>query len=100
MDFGKNLRRRREELTLRQDELAAEIGVTPQYISKLENNQATPSLEKLVTLSRVLGVSVDHLLTGQPSEPVDIRGALRGRPLSATTKRSLIQLIGELETSP
>jgi hypothetical protein len=51
-------------------------------------------------LSRRLGVSTDHLLTGQETAPADIAGAIRAEPqLSATAKRHLIGLANELRSA-
>lgn len=97
MQIGRHVRKTREALGLNQKDLAEEVNVTPQHISKLELEQATPSLEALLQLSRALGVSTDYLLTGRETAPVDIAGAIRSQPgLSAQAKRSLIQLIAEL----
>jgi transcriptional regulator with XRE-family HTH domain len=98
MQIGRHVRKTRKALGLNQSELAQEVKVTPQHISKLELEQATPSLETLLSLSRTLGVSTDYLLTGREVAPVDIRGAIRSQQqLSPVAKRTLIQLIGELD---
>jgi transcriptional regulator with XRE-family HTH domain len=98
MQIGRHVRKRRKALGLNQSELAQEVKVTPQHISKLELEQTTPSLELLVSLSRMLGVSTDYLLTGQEVAPVDIHGAIRAQQqLSPVAKRTLIQLINELD---
>jgi transcriptional regulator with XRE-family HTH domain len=98
MQIGRHVRKTRKALGLNQNELAQEVKVTPQHISKLELEQATPSLETLLSLSRTLGVTTDYLLTGRDTAPVDIRGAIRAQPqLSPLAKRTLIELIGELD---
>jgi transcriptional regulator with XRE-family HTH domain len=99
MKIGRHIRAKRNALGLKQHELAREIDVTPQHISQIELDQATPSLELLLALSRTLGVSADYLLTGREAAPVDIRGAIRAQPISPAAKRSLIQLVGELSAS-
>jgi putative transcriptional regulator len=87
---GGRVRARRESLKLTQDELAQELGITHQHISRIESDQAAPSLDLLVKLARRLGISTDHLLTGQEKAPADIAGAIRGEPLlSAAAKRHL-----------
>ncbi len=97
MKIGSRIKRRRQALGLRQQELAREVGVTPQHVSKLEREHAVPSLETLVALSRALGVSTDYLLIGhETATAIDIRSAIRAQPISATAKRILIQLVGEL----
>jgi transcriptional regulator with XRE-family HTH domain len=83
-----------------QEELAAELGVTHQHVSRIEGGHAVPSLDLLIRLSRRLGVSTDYLLTGRETAPVDPAGAIRGDPrLSPAAKRHLIGVIGELQGS-
>jgi transcriptional regulator with XRE-family HTH domain len=96
MKIGRHIRVKRQALGLKQVELAHEVQVSPQHISQIELDQAAPSLEVVIALSRTLGVSTDYLLTGREPAPVDIRGAIRAQPLTPLAKRSLIQLIAEL----
>jgi transcriptional regulator with XRE-family HTH domain len=94
---GGRVRARRKSLKLTQDEIARELGVTHQHVSRIESDQAAPSLDLLVKLSHRLGVSTDYLLTGQDTTPADITGAIRGEPrLSPAAKRHLIGLVSEL----
>jgi transcriptional regulator with XRE-family HTH domain len=48
-----------------QDALAEAMGVSRQAISKWETNASVPELDKLVKLSRLFGVSLDELVTGE-----------------------------------
>ncbi len=50
---------------LKQDELAEMLGVSPQAVSKWENNISCPDIMLLPELSRILGVSTDELLSGK-----------------------------------
>jgi len=45
-----------------QEELAHQLGVTRQSVSKWEGGQSVPDLERLLQMSRVFGVSTDYLL--------------------------------------
>lgn len=45
-----------------QEELASQIGVTRQSVSKWEGAQSVPDLDKVVQMSRLFGVSTDYLL--------------------------------------
>ena len=96
MNIGRHLRIKREALGLKQRELAREVNVSPQHISQIERSDANPSLDLVIALSRTLGVTTDYLLTGHDTAPVDIRGAIRSQPLTPVAKRSLLQLIAEL----
>ncbi len=62
MNFGKKLFKLRKEKGMSQENLAEQIGTTRQAISKWENNQGFPEVEKLLQLSNVFEVSVDYLL--------------------------------------
>ena len=94
------VRERRTALKLTQNELASELGVTHQHVSRIEGSHAVPSLELLVKLSGRLGVSTDYLLTGHQTTPPDIAAAIRGdQHLNPATKRHLIGLISELQSA-
>lgn len=60
--IGKGIAQRRKALGLSQEEMAKQIGVTRQAVSKWESGAAMPSVDNMIELSRVLGVSVDELL--------------------------------------
>lgn len=95
--IGSRIRKRRQALSLTQAELAGEVGVTHQHISRVEAGDAAPSLELLVALATSLGATTDYLLTGDDSLRLDARGAIRAEPrLTAGAKRHLLGLIDEL----
>lgn len=97
MHIGSHVRAKRKALGLTQDELARELGVTHQHVSRIEGGQVVPSLDVLVGLSRRLGVTTDYLLTGHDMTPLDAAGAIRAEPqLSPTAKRHLIGVLNEL----
>ena len=52
--------RKREGMT--QEDLASQIGVSRQSVSKWESSMAMPDLDKVVKLSQIFGVSTDFLL--------------------------------------
>jgi transcriptional regulator with XRE-family HTH domain len=97
MKIGNHVRKKREALGLNRAELAKELGVSHQHVSRIELNQVAPSLEMLLKLSRTLGVTTDYLLTGRELAPLDASGAIRSEPdISATAKRHLIGVLEEL----
>lgn len=98
--LGHRIRSRRRALELTQEQLARELAVTHQHISRIEGGHAVPSLELLVQLSRHLGVSTDHLLTGTTTASAGITGAIRSDDqLSAAAKRHLLGIIDELRAA-
>ena len=68
--LGKRIGALRREKGLKQDELAEKLGISPQAVSKWETDQTCPDISLLPTLAKILGVSVDELLSGnQESAP-------------------------------
>ena len=63
--IGKRIAALRREKELKQDELAEKLGVSPQAVSKWENDQTCPDISLLPLLAKTLGVSVDELLSGK-----------------------------------
>ena len=71
--IGKRIAALRREKSMKQDELAEKLGVTPQAVSKWENDQTCPDISLLPPLAEILGVSVDELLSGKKDSPSAMR---------------------------
>ena len=67
--LGMRIAMRRKEKGLKQDELAEMLGISPQAVSKWENDQTCPDISLLPQLSKILGVTVDELLSGKEETP-------------------------------
>ncbi len=61
----KNLRTTKN---LSQDDLAEKLYISRQAVSKWENGEATPDIDKLVQLAEIFGVSLDYLVLGKEPE--------------------------------
>ncbi len=66
MNFAEKIFTLRKSNDLTQEQLAEELNVSRQSISKWESGQAIPELEKIVSMSQIFGVTTDYLL--KPSE--------------------------------
>ncbi len=64
MNIGKLIKEERTEHHLTQEELASELYVTRQLVSKWENEKSYPSLEDAVKLSELFNISLDNLIKG------------------------------------
>lgn len=71
--LGKRIAALRHEKELKQDELADKLGVSPQAVSKWENDQTCPDISLLPLLAKIFGVSVDELLSGKKEEAPAVR---------------------------
>ena len=63
--LGKRIAALRREKEWTQDALAEVLGVSPQAVSKWENDQTCPDISLLPKLAQELGVTVDELLSGK-----------------------------------
>ena len=59
--MGQVIRRLRKERDLTQEELAEQLNVTPQAVSRWENETGMPDISQVIPLSNVFGVSTDVL---------------------------------------
>ena len=62
MSFGSTIKRFRKEKGYTQDQLANLLSVTPQAVSRWENNSAMPDISLLIPIANVFSVSTDTLL--------------------------------------
>ncbi|MDX8367310.1 helix-turn-helix transcriptional regulator [Cytobacillus sp. IB215665] len=62
MTFSEKLFKLRKEKGLSQEALAEELSTTRQAVSKWENGQGYPEIEKLLMLGNIFDVSIDYLL--------------------------------------
>ena len=66
MTFGEKLQALRKARGWSQEELATQINVSRQALSKWESGASVPDTENVVALSRLFGVSTDYLLLERP----------------------------------
>ena len=71
MNLSQRLAHLRKEKHLTQADVAAELNISRQAISRWESGLALPSTENLKCLSKLYGVSVDYLLDGQNLNPCE-----------------------------
>ena len=63
--IGKRIAALRRDNGLKQDEIAEMLSVSPQAVSKWENDLTCPDISLLPRLAEILGVTVDELLSGK-----------------------------------
>lgn len=73
---GKNLRERRLALGLSQEALAHEAGITPSFLSQIENGKRNPTIVTVSMLAAALDMQVGDLFTAV-QKPA--KGLPRGR---------------------
>ena len=63
MNIGKNIRLLRQENQWTQEQLAEQLGVSYQAISKWENNLNTPDIALLPKIASLFGITIDALFS-------------------------------------
>ena len=61
-NFSDNIKKIRKENNLSQEQLAEELGVSRQAISKWESGTAYPEMDKIITICKKYNVNIDDLL--------------------------------------
>jgi transcriptional regulator with XRE-family HTH domain/KaiC/GvpD/RAD55 family RecA-like ATPase len=69
-NIGTKIKELRAKIGMSQKELADRVDLTPSFISQMENNQISPSLNSFIQICNALGVSVADIFEGKKSEDV------------------------------
>ncbi|WP_262416510.1 helix-turn-helix domain-containing protein [Paenibacillus sinensis] len=67
MEFAEKLQSYRKQRGMSQENLAEVVGVSRQAVSKWESGQSYPEMDKMIVLSELFSVSVDHLVKDVPN---------------------------------
>ena len=103
--ISQRIRALRAEQKISQKELARQLFISPQAISKWERNEATPNPEAISRMAEIFGVSTDYLLgrteKKQPapedrggSDEKDARIANWFRALPRETRQAILTIAG------
>lgn len=94
MEIGSNLKKMRSEKGLSQKELADALNVSPQAVSRWENDEVEPDISTLNKLSEIFNVSVDELINGV-KEKKDL-----AEPTVVINIESKEKQVGKMPSSP
>ena len=94
--LGRRIARLRLTKTATQERLAKELNVSPQAVSKWENDINYPDISLLPDLARFLGVSVDELLSGASASAQESPAAQE----SAVVQESAAEVISVAADEP
>ena len=93
--LGRRIARLRLARTATQERLAKELNVSPQAVSKWENDINYPDISLLPDLARFLGVSVDELLSGASASAQETAAAQ-----SAAAQESAAEVVSVAADEP
>ena len=93
--LGRRIARLRLTKTATQERLAKELNVSPQAVSKWENDINYPDISLLPDLARFLGVSVDELLSGASASTQETEAAQE-----STAEKSAAEVVAVAADEP
>jgi transcriptional regulator with XRE-family HTH domain len=86
MAFAETLQLLRKERGWTQEQLAAQIHISRQALSKWEVGSAMPDIEHIIRLSKLFGVSTDYLLLGIQEQSLPPSAQEPSRPWEAKVR--------------
>ena len=87
--IGSRIAELRRKKNMTQEDLANALGVTPQAVSKWENDLSCPDITLLPQLAKLLGVSVDELL-GSTAPETQLLPAENRKPIKDMILRVVV----------
>lgn len=85
MTFGEKIQMLRKKAGLSQEELAYQLGVSRQAVSKWERDSGYPETEKIVRMGKLFNVSLDFLLNDEETQKQETNTDDRGIYVSRET---------------
>lgn len=70
MTLGEKLSEKRRSKNMTQDDVAEKLGVTPQAVSKWENDASCPDISLLPTIASLYDTTIDELLSKEAAPAV------------------------------
>jgi len=89
MTLGNRIAQMRRQKGLKQEDMAEALGVSPQAVSKWENDMNCPDISLLPALAKLLEISVDELLSGKTA-PVAVLDPEKKRELKDMLLRIVV----------
>lgn len=88
MTFGEKLNKMRKSADLTQEDVANRLGVSPQAVSKWENDLSCPDIMLLPKIAELYSITVDGLLDGnEPEKPIKTEPEIKAISLKNDSDR-------------
>lgn len=93
MNLGVEVRRRRKALGLTLDDLSERSGLSPHYLSTLENGHRDPHLSTIVAVAKALRVAPAELLAGIASAEAEPRMSALFERAPAEAREAILTIL-------
>ena len=67
--LGDDLRNIRESRRMTQEDVAAKAGISREYLSKIENDHSSPTVETFLSICKALGVPASKIIARLETRP-------------------------------
>lgn len=91
--IGSRISQKRKELKITQKQLSELIGISNTHICSIESGEKTPSLETLLKICNVLGITIDYLLHGIIHTNIDDEIKEKTKLCSIQNKKRISKII-------
>lgn len=88
--LGARLRDERQKAGMSLRELARRLGVSPSFVSQIENGKSSPSVATLYSIAQVLGTSIDSLFGHEATTTEAAPASSAGGPPVTVVSRSAL----------
>ena len=88
-ELAQRIRSQREKRALKQQDIANALNVSPQAVSKWERGENAPDIAVLAPLARILGVSIDWLLSVNEPDTDEFEATVLVSSVRGAYKKSL-----------
>lgn len=72
-ESGKRIKESRKEIHMTQEELAAKVGVTREFIGRIERGQVGASIDLMIEFSILFNKTLDYLILGRDNRITEQR---------------------------
>ena len=96
--IGKNIRKRRDELGIKQEKLAEMVDLSVSYMGAIERGEKLPKLKVFISIANALEISADTLLSGVLEVGNQIVASELSKELLGLSKSDQIRILNVLRT--
>ena len=96
--IGKNIRKRRDELEIKQEQLAEMVNISVSYMGAIERGEKLPKLKVFISIANALEISSDTLLSGVLDVGNQIIASELSKELSDLSKSDQARIFNVLRT--
>ena len=97
-EMGQRLKKRRKEMNMTQEQLSDRLNISIKHYSEVERGITGLSVENIIKISNVLGISIDYILKGEAEKEILPQDMITFyKNCSMEQKKGFLQIIKGME---